>query len=83
MRGPAPCSLHHRTLTTYRNPGRWFGTTGEYVGHESWQERDRRMGLDANPEVVGWLRSRCGCTGPGIGPDSAACPGLFRLSCGG
>src|SRR6266700_2732199 len=44
-------------------PGlRWFASTGEHVGHESWLERDRLMALDADPEVVGvaaqpmWLR---------------------------
>jgi hypothetical protein len=31
----------------------WFATTGQYVGHESWLERDHLMLLDADPEVVG------------------------------
>ncbi len=40
----------------------WFATTGEYVGFESWVERDAVMLLDFDPDVVAvssqpfWLR---------------------------
>jgi hypothetical protein len=55
----------------------WFATTGELVGHESWLERDRLMALDADPEVVGWLRSRCGCAGPGNLAARSATPRII------
>jgi hypothetical protein len=31
----------------------WFAMTGRHVGYESWQERERVMALDFDPEVVG------------------------------
>ncbi|WP_232433860.1 hypothetical protein [Salinispora arenicola] len=31
---------------------RFFATSGEHVGYESWLERDRLMLLDADPDVL-------------------------------
>jgi hypothetical protein len=74
-----------RWLTGQRHfPGWWWSaTTGRYVGHESWLERDHAMMLDFDPEVVAFSSQPFWLSWPEAGKTCRHAPDYFARLAGG